>query len=922
MTAKFEPNEYSGWAETLLKQRPIRASAPVSTDRASYLAAAAVLTDFPIESLCVREGEPPRTDARAVLRDDVVHVPGSHGRCTLKPSARREALRTLGSPAERKRLRALNPTSPATVLQRVYDEFMDGNYEAAHSLDPKDLDAATHVLPWVRALPDVNPRVLPDQRQIQRTLMIRALLSRMEKLAAGFVGRETELADLRGFVGVVAPQSRAESAARVARDFLSWDTRPPLYIQGVGGIGKSALVAEFILEHANSELPFPWVYLDFDDPSLNVESLRSIVLAAADQLGAQYPRGNWTLVRDAALEFGLLQSSADSNSAEPNQTIDTSDLLNAAHLVGPALQRLISTFADAVRSAVGGTSIEQIAGAADTLPLLIVLDTFEEVQKGGLERGQILWRFLSGLQEQVPRLRIVFAGRAMASDLRIGGRPPRIFPLAGFDEQVAVVFLQKHGVKNTEVARALYRQVGGSPLTLSLAARVIQAEENATGTIAGLNTKSYLLFAAGEAVIQGQLYDRILARIRDEDVRAIAHPGLVVRRLTPDVIRYVLAEACGLGEISAERADELFDSLRRQAGLVTTGPDGVLKHQPDVRETMLRLIEGDRPAQVRKIHEAALAFYDTTADQDPVARGEWMYHALKLPIDRRTIEARWTRGVADSVLGSLEELPASSQVLVSMKAGRPLSPELRQAAEAEEWEIEVERKAREAIRHGSIDVAASLVAERKERRPGSGLYAVDALVALGRKDVEKALEILGFGIESVQEAGKTELLIELLRLQGEALGTTSRIAAADRALAKAQRLARTSGLPSLALQILTDRLRIGQKPDVAELDALLRDIPDADFASLQVHLKGLFAAYAADSELLVQKGIAAFVLTRSTVEDAAPELSAMFEGRHDAPVNAKLLSLLRERPHDSSLRTQIGGVLEAALDPRQAQRAR
>ena len=919
---KFEPNEYSGWAEMLMKQRPVPPAAPVFADRASYLAAAAVLTDFPIDSLCIREGEPPRTDARSVLNHDVVHVPGSRGRCTLKPTARKEALRTLGSPAERKRVRALNPVSPVTVLQRVYDEFLAGNYQAAHSPDPKDLDAVTHILPWVRGLPDVNPRSLPDERQIQRTLMSRALLSRMEKLAAGFVGREYELAELRSFVGVVAPQSRRESASRAARDFLSRDTRTPLFIQGVGGIGKSALVAEFILQHANSEMPFPWVYLDFDDPGLNVESLRSIVLAAVDQLAAQYARGNWTLVRDAALEFGLIRQSADSDSAEPNQTIDTSDLLDAAHLVGPVLNRLIRTFADAVRSAVSATSLEQIAGTADTLPLLIVLDTFEEVQKGGLERGEILWRFLTGLHEQVPRLRIVFAGRAMASDLRIAGRPPRIFPLAGFDEQVAVVFLQKQGVTDTDVARALYRQVGGSPLTLSLAARVIKEEENTTGTIAGLTTKSYLLFTAGEAVIQGQLYDRILARIRDEDVRAIAHPGLVVRRLTPGVIRHVLAKPCGLGDISDERAEELFDSLRRQAGLVTAGPDGVLKHQPDVRETMLRLIEGDRPAQVRSIHDAALAFYDQTADQDPVARAEWMYHALKLAIDRRKIDARWTRGVADSVLGSLDELPPSSQVLVSMKVGRPLSAELRKAAEAEEWEIEVERKAREAIRHGSIDVAAALVAERKERRPGSGLYAVDALVALGHKEVDKALEILGFGIESVQEAGRPDLLIELLRLQGEALGMTTRISAADRALAKAQRLARASGLPSLALQILTDRLRIGQKPPVGELDALLRDIPDADFASLQVQLKGLFAAYAADSELLVQKGIAAFVLRRSTVEDAAPELAAVIDGAYNAPVNAKLLALLKERPRDSSLRIQLGRVLEAALDPRQAQRAR
>ena len=59
----------------------------------------------------------------------------------------------------------------------------------------------------------------------------------------------------------------------------------------------------------------------------------------------------------------------------------------------------------------------------------------------------------------------------------------------------------------------MYKQVGGNPLNLKLAAQVARLEGAGNKGIEGLKTSSYFVFAAAEHVIQGQLYKRILDRI-------------------------------------------------------------------------------------------------------------------------------------------------------------------------------------------------------------------------------------------------------------------------------------------------------------------------------------------------------------------------------------------------------------------------
>src|SRR5207302_5892729 len=95
-----------------------------------------------------------------------------------------------------------------------------------------------------------------------------------------------------------------------------------------------------------------------------------------------------------------------------------------------------------------------------------------------------------------------------------------------------------------------------------------------------------------EELRRAVLYDRFLSHIEDSRVQRLAHPGLVLRRVTADLVRLVLAGPCGLGEIDATTATELIEKLADEIWLVRRTPDG-LRHQPDVRRAMLRMMSED-----------------------------------------------------------------------------------------------------------------------------------------------------------------------------------------------------------------------------------------------------------------------------------------------------------------------------------------
>src|SRR6185295_5382988 len=105
--------------------------------------------------------------------------------------------------------------------------------------------------------------------------------------------------------------------------------------------------------------------------------------------------------------------------------------------------------------------------------------------------------------------------------------------------------LATQGVTDAATQRRLVRVFGGIPLSLKLVAALASKEESAgADLLAGQNGLSVLMMS--DELIQGQLFGRILNNIANEQVRRVASPGLVLRRVNPGLILEVLNGPCQL----------------------------------------------------------------------------------------------------------------------------------------------------------------------------------------------------------------------------------------------------------------------------------------------------------------------------------------------------------------------------------------
>jgi hypothetical protein len=188
-------------------------------------------------------------------------------------------------------------------------------------------------------------------------------------------------------------------------------------------------------------------------------------------------------------------------------------------------------------------------------------------------------------------------------------------------------------------AEAVVETIQGLPLALRLAVSLLEKEGPDADPRAWIDD-----IGLSSDRIQAALYDRVLLRIRDEDLRKVAMPGLLVRRLTAKVIREVLAAPCGLDPSEAS-ARALMREAQREGQLFQRDPldPEALWHRPDVRALMLPDLERCiAPAVAREINERAVAHYQRL--EDPVSRAEELYHRLRLDQPNMTSSraGRWT----------------------------------------------------------------------------------------------------------------------------------------------------------------------------------------------------------------------------------------------------------------------------------------
>ncbi|MFG2913434.1 AAA family ATPase [Kitasatospora sp. NPDC048298] len=684
--------------------------------RAGYRERTALLGAFTAESLetataetaaAARDADEVDASLRDFLTQDCERVTTREGRrWRLTPEVRTLTIEALGGP---ERLRAALTAAPRADRDAARDwaeRFLTERNPPLEQQGFDELYAALTVVGWFRDTPGTRAALadhgltLPSTDELQHNLKRARLLQPLRALAdETFTGRRDELSTLGGYVD--------------GQDGYS----PWLLVHGPGGVGKSTLLSRFLLDR-DARGSVAHLYLTFERPELAPERPLTVLIEAVRQVALLAP---WLSPRAEALERSLRRAVAADLGAEQDRSSSSKHRGSQARDTDLLLHRF-GSFLTAFGSEYGGQ-----------VPLL-VLDTFERVQRRGRHAQERLLHALDSLRWTCPNLRVIAAGRAPVDDPRF-----RHVPLDGFDPATARRFLRRHV---TELTRATDEEldlvtdtVGRSPLNLKLAAALLRHESDALRDPALHDQLREKLEAE---TVQGVLYRRILDHLDDPDLRRIASPGLVVRKVTPEVIRHVLADPCGLGTVDEDRAWELFDRFRKEVSLVEEVPGQFsVVHRADVRAVMLPLLRHDHPEVVELIHQRAVAHYEENGD-----RVEELYHRLALGEPTATLDDRWDEEAGRLLEPAYDELPPRSQAYLAEQLGNIAPEEIRAQADDETWARQALRAADQLLVDGHPDEALAVLQERPQQVGENGLLAaqyINVLAALRRWDEVDAM---------------------------------------------------------------------------------------------------------------------------------------------------------------------------------------
>lgn len=476
---------------------------------------------------------------------DRVHAAG-RWTWTLRTASRRDALATLaknGRLLDRlAEVAGIRTDRAGDLLRRLAEtrsSLRDEEDSRADSVPEGDPAHVAQALTWARPLGGFDG----DLAEAQRRAAVRLMSEGYNMLTRhGVFGRDRELAQLQDFAE--GPLEREKPGAFPV---------PLLTLTGIGGAGKSTVLGAFVksyldrIEEGDPTGPAV-VVLDFDRVFFRPTAELELSFELTRQLGYAAPV--------AAADFSVLRYQLR---AEQRQS--GSDRY-------PSNVRSDSTVREASAFESDAGKLVRMHDLQDR-PVLLVLDTFEEWQRERLypDLDPAPWnapeeRILDWIRRihssmTLRNLRVIVSGRASLDFLRPGIRPSLV--VGDLDMQSARDLLCALDVAAPDAA-TIADFVGGNPLTLHVAARFyhgLDAEARREVLVGDPLSADKLTADIRKAV----LYERVLSHIPDEQVRKLAHPGLLLRRVTPELVRNVLAGPCGLGEIDQRQAVRLARRL-------------------------------------------------------------------------------------------------------------------------------------------------------------------------------------------------------------------------------------------------------------------------------------------------------------------------------------------------------------------------
>jgi hypothetical protein len=583
---------------------------------------------------------------------------------------------------------------------------------------PKDLKALEATRVAVASLTGVSGVALPALEELDREIQLRRLLAQFERMVGQrnesavesqsednkedcFFGRDKEMERLRGYVGVIPADSLAGLAGRALKWVKQTFTRrKPMIVWGVGGVGKTTLISKFMLEHAEAASSrFPFAYLDFDRTTISARQRGGLLAEMCLQTGSQFQELAEPL---AELREKILQLA---RALETTSQSEDSSLL----IYTREFRQLIDQHMDALESTFESAR-----------PFLLVFDTFEVVQYTE-DNIANLEKFVRGFSlpnddDLWPRLRLIISGRKTVSNF---SGPVEEMQLGALDAQGSaqlLMALARNANKQVSpkdaaalvaaVAKATGERGGGvQPLRLRLLGELFKDSPDGSRHESGptivqslLEELSHPLKSDGliaKALIDGILIRRVVERVNDKRVKALADPGLVVRRITREVIEEVMTRGTprpgtaateeGADKeqskpwiVSGDEAQDIFEAFRKEVGLVEVDGEA-LRHRPDVRQQMLPLIRARRPQAFLTLHKLAFDYFRRCVERDAsdwAAAAEAIYHGLWLDESLSDLDKLWPPSPSfDPRIDSEEFDPGSkADVFVRAKTQWPLTP--------------------------------------------------------------------------------------------------------------------------------------------------------------------------------------------------------------------------------------------------------
>lgn len=647
--------------------------------------------------------------------------------------------------AELVRARAAVTRVPDSPVQQALDRSLDAGWSTREvaELDDDETAALSVVAKWWGG----RRADVPDPDDLVDHLRRRLLFADARSMATDhFVGRQDVLAQL--WDRFRDPQGKAVA------------------LWGIGGVGKSALIARLVVEVADASLPLDEglvVMLDFDDPALNPMYPAELVARIAEQLEVQLTAssGAFADVRNRVFH------------ETPDSAYRSSSSVRKAS--GP----------DTYWAELLADALEEVDGR-----LLVVLDTVEQAQRRGPSAMYALVDVVAALCRH-PQVFVLLSGRARIPELRDLATELELRGLAEPDAVRLMVEMSDGGI-DADRAAALVDRFGThgptdgphrppvliSPLTVRLLASLLAR------TPGGADDPLFGLQAVNEQ-LDAELYLRILGHIGDPSIRALAHPGLVLRRITPEVIRQVLAVPCGIPLADLDEQD-LFNRLAAEPMLVDRPELGILEHRQDVRAVMLPQILRDTKVDATAVQLAAIAYY--AARSDTASRVEELYHRLLLGQEPSELMQRWDFRAAEQLLTAADELPQRSRVFLLARLPRAfVGEDDRRLLDDADWLEKVGPTVESMLSRGRADEALRLLRER--RRPDGGpllpLVEIEALEATDQLDEAIALAAYEAQVAAtaLDGAAVTDLSLQQCRLSERAGRPADSLTVLDRAIA-------------------------------------------------------------------------------------------------------------------------------------------